>query len=279
MILLHLPTSALTRALRVSTHCRDVILGNKELRENLFLDPAQATDYLETRDWSPVVELRSSYEVIVQERSQESQDRLDSRVLVNAHPVLEALATFDDQAYRHKRCEFDHRFAEPYWHPDGPYLQTEEVSCSIMRSIPAQTFLFQPPVTDVKMVHHNFEVTLECDEGVTFGMVAKQLELMHVEEKRYFRKQLKRLRKGLITAPFTYESRQAYASAMAVLNGSCSRNWCSLLGLPPCLYFEAQDAISKSSEGVCEAMKRMELLGRQDSGAIHVLPSHTHTCM
>lgn len=48
MGLLDLPTKTLSCALSVSKRCRDVILGNQQLRQRLFREPVETTEYLET---------------------------------------------------------------------------------------------------------------------------------------------------------------------------------------------------------------------------------------
>jgi hypothetical protein len=258
MVLVHLPTKTLSRALSVSKHCRDVILGNQQLRQRLFLEPAQATEYLVTAKWVRVAvpgmpaTTRVRHEVISKERRQNSRD---SRIVVEAHPILEVRSEFEHRKYERSLDSYDLAAHSPIYNfkMDVTFMQTISMSCEVVKKLSAQTLLFQPPVTQVKMYHHNLPVLLRCSEGVTFGAVAEQLEKVKEAYDQRFRGQDERIIKGFLGLPHTAVSRQERVGAIEALRrlhfAPCAAE---------CLSFDAESAISKDSEKVREARMRMD---------------------
>lgn len=78
LICSHLPTDALTCALRDSKHWHEVILASTKLRRQLFLDPAPPTLHLERRP-----DRANGYPILHAEPSS------NSRIVVEAHPALD----------------------------------------------------------------------------------------------------------------------------------------------------------------------------------------------
>ena len=200
MVLVHLPTKTLGRALSLSKHCRTVILGNQQLRQRLFLEPTQATEYLETDKWISVA-VRSTlgipgtiwvrHEAIFQELRPDSQD---SRIIVEAHPILEVRSEFEHRTYGNLFKSIYQAWHNSFpGHEPVPFMQTMSLCCEAVKMIPAQTLLFQPPVTEVKMYHHGALILLRRSEGVTFGTVAEQFKKMDAEYDQHFRKRDERI--------------------------------------------------------------------------------------
>jgi hypothetical protein len=253
----------LSRALLVSKHCRDVILGHPKFRQKLFLESAQRTEYLTTKkisaqdaqdmiwynSYNPLENFRMLRHDIVQELD---QDNRNGRVIVEVHPVLE-------------RCRFD-----VPWEPEVPWiplfcykphllggrppslgckpetsLETKGMLCNMMESVPAEALLFQPLVTKVNMYHHNHLLPLERSDGVTFGMVAEHLRKIKSEDTQH----LQELINSVSKLPCTRARVQAYATATELLDASYDGNMCTWVGMP-CLHFEVEGAISKNLETV-----------------------------
>lgn len=264
MLLVHLPTKTLGRALSVSKHCRTVILGNQQLRQRLFLEPMRATENLKTDKWIPFAVSRpwsipgltwvrhEGDEAIFEELPPDNQD---SRIIVEAHPILEVRSEFE-----HRRYNGPLKSLRWVWHEsslnletDVPFIQTMPLSCEAVKMVPAQTLLFQPPVTEVKMYHHDALVLLRCSEGVTFGTSTEHFKKMEAEYDQHFRKRDERIIQDLLTLPHILVGRQAGASAIEALKRLHSAP-CTA----PCLCFEAEGAISKNFEQVRVARTRMD---------------------
>lgn len=257
MVLVHLPTKTLSRALSVSKHCRDVILGNQQLRQKLFLEPVLSTEYLERgkRDQVAVPGIlgttRVRHEVISKERRHNSWH---SKIIVEAHPILEVASEFEDRMY--KASLYSGGLA---WHTndnlptDAPFMQTMSMACEVVKKLPAQTLLFQPPVTQVKMYHHSSPILLRCSKGVTLGAVAEQLEKVKEEYDQRFREQDERIIHGFLKLPHNAVRREARASAIEAL-----RRLHFAFCAADCLSFDAESAISKDSEKVRAARMRMD---------------------
>jgi hypothetical protein len=263
MMLVHFSMKELSRALSVSKYCRDVILGHRGLRQKLFLEAAQRTEYLTTekipaQDDQNMI-LHVSYtplarNVIVQKLDQDSRN---GKVIVEVHPVLERcrhdvpwepeemswMSLFCPQAHLLR-----HRSPSPDCSPDGSFLETKGISCDMMERVPAEAFLFQPPVTKVNMYHQSHLVSLERSEGVTFGMVAEQLRKIKAEDTQY----LQELISSVSKVPCTRARVQDYATVTELLDASRDGNLCTSLGMS-CLYFEVQGVISKDSMPVKRA--------------------------
>lgn len=259
LVLVQVPLKTLTRALSVSKHCRDVILGNQELRKKLFLEPAQATEWLSKETWIlPPAGTSGTFlcrrPVTVQGLDQKNRR---SRIIVEVHPILEVMSRFKVPRYKHTPCVLDYRDPRPDSKPDLPCIQTDGLFCEVVKKVPAQTLLFQPPVANVKMYHHDSMIPLSRREGVTFGMVAEQLKKMNAEDNQHFREQNELIIQNVVKQPLTPTTRQLYASARKVLNGPRDRNWCTCCGAR-CLRFEVKSAISNDSKEVREARLRMD---------------------
>lgn len=161
MILSHLSTRGLTRALAVSKHWRDVILDPKfrELRRILFLEPAGATEYLEYRrtfrrrcDKGR----RDGYPAIVHEANDES------KLIVEVHPIL--LPHFDRN---NTACVF------------MQYMDRDHI-----RSVPPSTYLSQPPLEKI-LLYDSIRTTLAIRVvgGVTFGALLETLATRYPRER------------------------------------------------------------------------------------------------
>lgn len=156
MVLSYLEIKDLTRALSVSKHWHQTILGTLELRHNLFLAPMKANEFIQ---WKPVG--LESLPFIVHEPSS------TSKPIVKVHPLL-----FPDPALR--ACVDITK------------------NHNSLRTVSPSTLLTQPPVTEVKIVQqafipkyhpalkHNFVVKRE--QGVTFGDVVEEMRARHASE-------------------------------------------------------------------------------------------------
>jgi len=255
MLLVHFSMKELSRALSVSKHCRDVILGHRGLRQKLFLESAQRTEYLKkekiTAQDDENMIWHVSYtppprNIIVQELDQDSRY---GKVIVEVHPVLERCR--HDVPWEPEEMSWASLFC-PQAHllrnPDGSFLETKGISCDMMERVPAEAFLFQPPVTKVNMYHQSHLVSLERSEGVTFGMVAEQLRKIKAEDTQY----LQEIIDSVSKLPGNRACVQNYAIATELLDASRGGNMCRWLGMS-CLYFEVEGVISKNSMPVKRA--------------------------
>lgn len=139
---------------------------------------------------------------------------------------------------------------------DIPFLETAPIFCKVMEHVPAETLLFQPAVANVNMYHHRHLVPLERSEGVTFGMVAEELGMIHAEDTQHFQK----IMESVVKLPCTPANRRAYARAKNLLDRSRGGNMGAVLGRP-CLHFEAEDAISQDFITVRMVRHRMDTAG------------------
>lgn len=270
MVLVHLPMKNLSCALSVSKHCRDVILGNQELRQKLFLGSTQRKEYLGKESMPPddprymilhVISYNSLHNlplfrnVIVQGLDQDSRN---GRLIVETHPILAVRPEYHfhktslEIMYSPKRCVLDYRSPTLGYKPDTSFLKTEKTFCNVIEHVSAEALLCQPAVTKVDMYHHNHLVSLERGEGVTFGMVTEELRKIKVEDKQF----LQMLVKSVVKLPCTRANREVYASATELLQGSHDENMCTLLGRP-CLRFEVEGAIPNHCTAVKWARERM----------------------
>lgn len=154
MILSHLSTRDLTRALTVSKHWRDVMLDpkSKELRRILFLEPSEATEYLEYRTAfrrKYYMSICNSFPVIVHEPSKKS------KLVVEVHPILLPY------------CDRDNTTRVSVWSMYRDYI----------RSVPPPTYLFQPPLDEVFLydIPRGAPSIIRAEGGVTFGALLEEL--------------------------------------------------------------------------------------------------------
>ena len=190
-------------------------------------------------------------EAIFQELRPDSQD---SRVIVEAHPILEVRSECEHRRYGDFFKSIDRAWGSSFpGHEPVPFMQTMSLCCEAVKMVPAQTLLFQPPVKEVKMYHHGALILLRCSEGVTFGTVAEQFKKMDAEYDQHFRKRDERIIQDFLTLPHILVSRQAGARTIEALK----RLHC-VPCMAPCLCFEAEGAISKESEQVRVARTRMD---------------------
>lgn len=139
----------------VSKHCRDVITSNHQLRQTLFLESIPTFEYLVTTGWKPGTTTNSGRPT----RPRQIRHRLltiaqsprqvnpGDRLIVKAHPALHALP----KSHRSPR-------SEQYYLPD---CRTQHLFCDAIKKLPANTFLFQPPVTSIVMYHHGSKFWLD----------------------------------------------------------------------------------------------------------------------
>jgi hypothetical protein len=157
MMLSHLEIKDLTRAVSVSKHWQQTILGTLELRHNLFLAPKDKPD--EFIQWKRVgLEMQP---FIVHEPTS------TSKPIVKVHPLL-----FPEPALR--SC-----------------LDTTQNHNSL-KTVSPSTLLTQPPVTEVTIkqqafiptyhpvLQHNFVVKRQ--RGVTFGDVVEEMRARQARE-------------------------------------------------------------------------------------------------
>lgn len=169
--------------------------------------------------------------IIVEDRCQASED---DRLIVKAHPALHALP----------KSRFNSR-AEDY---QLPKCRTQNVFCDTIKKLPAHTLLFQPPDGKVVLCHHGSKVWLECSEGVTFGMVARQLER---QSARFFYRKNEQIADDVDVdqVPSTQNIHEACAKAAREFYARRLQN-CHLSLGPPCLYLEAEGAMGDNCESV-----------------------------
>lgn len=157
MILSHLSSKSLTRALTVSKYWRQVILGPVELRRSLFLEPSSDKTFLQltnTQLWNfTITSLRLS-----------RTPSQSSRIVVKAHPVLMLMKPIQSMSSR------------------GPVRQdsnsstTHAISKDAMQRMPSSTLLFQPSSLSVKVSYLGHSFVLEAQGGLTFGALAEGLQ-------------------------------------------------------------------------------------------------------
>lgn len=153
MILSHLSTRDLTRALTVSKHWHNVILDPKsrDLRRILFLEPAEATEYLDVRNYfypRHYKGKRDGYPAIVHEPSD------GSKLIVEVHPVLLPHCG----RYNTTRIYMRH------------------VHLGDLRSVPPSTYLSQPPLEQINLNSSTGTLsTVQAAGGVTFGALLEDL--------------------------------------------------------------------------------------------------------
>lgn len=208
MVLSHLQIKDLTRALTVSKRWQKSILGSLVLRRILFLDPNPRREYLGDRF---VVEQRKWVATIHREPQR------GRRLVVEPHP---AILGFSNRNSRQN----DSR------------AHTHFLSCDHLQTVPASTFLCQPPVNEATIwcrsssMNHLFKSVLRCAGGLTFGSLLKHTKSLRVlriehceevtswwygDEGEEFEKTFDFLTRGAIAAndPLVEEARMKAASS------------------------------------------------------------------
>lgn len=254
LILIHLPIRTLSRALSVSKHCRDVITSNRQLRHTLFLESTPTSEYLITKGWTvettTVSGIREQSQrrvlIVVQDRCQVSED---DRLIVKALPALHALPT----------SRYNPR-AEDYQLPN---CRTQHLFCDTIKKLPANTLLFQPPVTSVIMYHYGSKLWLECSEGAIFGVVARQLERQSTP---FFYREKEQIAGDVDVdqVPSTQNIHEARAKAAREFYARRDQNCYSSLGAP-CLYLEVEGAMGDNCVSVQNTRRKTMLLQSQSS--------------
>ena len=159
MILANLPIESLTRALVVSRYCRDVILGCRELRRNLFLEPSPATEFVEV-DNRQLLEYPDLHRKILNQPTQ------NSHIVVTVHPLLVSLR--DNPAFCAHNCQ------------ERPSDAAYGILDGTMHTVSPSTLLFQPPPPKVRVFYRGHYFVLERDGGVTFRDVAEGLRDLRI---------------------------------------------------------------------------------------------------
>jgi len=177
-----------------------------------------------------------------------------SKSIVEAHPILKVASEFEDRVYNNSLCSGGLGWhTNRYLETGAPFMQTMSVSCEVVKKLPAQTLLFQLPVRQIKIYHHNLPVLLRCSEGVTFGAVAEQLKKVKDAYDQRFREQDERIIQGFLRLPHNAVSCEPRTSAIEALK-RLHFAFCAA----ECLSFDAESAISKDSEEVRAARMRMD---------------------
>lgn len=165
MTLSHLSTKDLTRCLTISKYWKDSILGSLVLRRKLFLEPVpdKEWEYLEYADeeedwdltclWIPPAYAPSLVRAPTK--------RGCSLTIVEPHPII--LPKINNVT--------------------PTYVESDHMPCDRLRTVPPETFLFQPPgfeelTVEYKWGHPRYKRLsyIESARGVTFGDILKSLD-------------------------------------------------------------------------------------------------------
>jgi hypothetical protein len=147
-IMRDLTTRDLTRTLSVSKQWNGAIASSTELRRKLFLLPSrEEKSYFQCNYPDP--------DTIV------SQPSDSSKLIVEPHPII--------APYRRRG-----------W---SECVAIDWMKCYKLTMVPPATFLCQPPVEKVLIVHRRREVWIQREEGLTFGAVVENLEAMDEDYK------------------------------------------------------------------------------------------------
>lgn len=162
MVLSPLSMRDLSRALSMSKHSNRAILESAELRRTLFLEPEQAREFLATQqgtdqrcykhpdEWQPVI----VHEPFV------LHEKRRTRKIVKQHPILlggiKAIS--------------------------GSGVTLPDFS--VVKTVPAMAFLFQPPVNEITIEHWGHSTRVQDSGGVTFGATLKAVEKIRATVKK-----------------------------------------------------------------------------------------------
>jgi hypothetical protein len=151
MVLSHLPIRDLTRSLSVSKQWNSTILGSRDLRRNLFLEPAPVKEYLEHKKWYKIkkghyTEKRERQPVIIYEPSEHSQ------IIAEPHPVIASACNLESRADQDIRG----------------------LSLEDFKTVSPSTLLFQPPPKRISVCYGPEIVSRS--PVMTFGAIVEGFE-------------------------------------------------------------------------------------------------------
>jgi len=159
MVLSHLSTKDLTRALTVSKVWQKCILGSIVLRRTLFLEPVMKKEYLDCA----IVEDRRWVDSIIHEPN------VNSQTIVELHPILATHPKPRDKTRINSKCS----------------------RCDILSTVQPLAFLVQPPLEEVKVAYYTTGNGITTSNvkrtgGVTFGAILKELVSLRVRHDEYY---------------------------------------------------------------------------------------------
>ena len=139
MVLSHLSTKDLTRALTVSKHWQKSILGPVLLRRNLFIEAAPKQEYLDYAKGEDGQRVPS----ILHEPNK------NSKTIVEPHPIL-----------------------PPHSEPGvNARISIEHLPCDVLCTVQPSAFLVQPPLEEVNVIYY-----MTTDEGMIAGITSRDVK-------------------------------------------------------------------------------------------------------